>query len=650
MNFYQLQQAALARTRWLNFVFLLLAIPSAVGFAVMVVLLFGFMFGLGPFDFLEALIDGSKSAGRALWPAGVASVVLIGMLLLWKQAQFDDAANYMAANLDCTYLSRETEDPELRRVLNVSEEMAVAGGISPPNVYIWPSDTINSFAIGRNASDASIFITRGAIARLSRDEMQALVAHGVGQILNGDMEMNVRLANHMFVYKVAPRVAIFLLGLPMFFVKPLPKKLQGPVGGILGLPWIFTGMIPALLLVLVSAPSALLARPVQLLAGRQRKYLADVCAVQFTRNAPALRTVLSRTRLHAGFETKLPAFLADYAHACFVAPTRGRLLSTHPSVDTRIRRLCKAFGLSDVSEPVPAPVRRTPVPRPDLRRFLPVPLSPRQKELTRKTRETFLQRIAAGAAIAAILPAKPAEPLAALTSPRDARAGLLALLIDRQSALQLKQLASLEKLFGPPSAAVLLAALQALRPMQHSERTLALEMHLPALRGLPPPELRRLLAAIVEIQALDDHCDVHEYAVSRVAAVFIADQLRPRQSHGSQKLSAHPYAVHLLFSIMAQQGSRADAAAAYEVGIRNLGGHSWPPYGRKEGWVPALDNALEELDRLGPIEKHMLIEGLAKTIAFDRAQAPAERELLRMTAACLHCPLPRSESNPATTL
>jgi Zn-dependent protease with chaperone function len=649
MNFFELQQAAHTRTRWLNFAFLLLAIPSAVGFAVMVVLLFGFLFGLGPFEFLESLMDGTPAAGRALLPAGAASVVLVGMLLLWKQAQFDDASNYMAAELDCTYLSRETEDAELRRVLNVTEEMAVAGGIAPPHVFIWPTGAINAFAIGRNTSDASIFISRGAIAALSRDEMQALVAHGVGQILNGDMAMNVRLANHLFIYKVAPRVAIFILGLPMFLVKPLPKKLQGIVGGILGLPWIFTGMIPALLLVFVSAPSALLARPMQLLAGRQRKFLADACAVQFTRNAPALRTVLARARNQAGSESSLPTFLADYAHACFVAPSRGRLLSTHPSVDARIRTLCKAFGLSVVSEPVRARVGSALPLRQDWRKFLAPTAGPRQQEMARKTRETFLQRLASAAAVAAILPARPAEPLAGITSSRDARSGLLALLIDRQPAVQLRQLASLEKLFGPQSRAALLEALHALRPMQHAERTLALEAHLPALRGLPPPELGRVLAAIVQIQAMDDHIDVIEYAVSRFAAVFMADLLRPRASHGSQKLSGHSHDVHLLFSVMAQQGDRGDAAAAYEVGIRSLGPNSWPPYGRKEGWVLALDNALEKLDRLGPIEKQMLIEGLAKTITFDRAQAPAERELLRMTAACLHCPLPRTEAGLGTT-
>jgi Zn-dependent protease with chaperone function len=575
--------------------------------------------------------------------------VLIGMLLVWKQAQFDDASNYMAAELDCTYLSRETADAELRRVLNVTEEMAVAGGIAPPTVFVWPTDTINAFTIGRNASDASIFISRGAIAALSRDEMQALVAHGVGQVLNGDMAINVRLANHLFVYKVAPRVAIFLLALPMFLAKPLPKKLQGVVGGILGLPWIFTGMIPALLLVCISAPSALCAHPMQLLVGRQRKFLADACAVQFTRNAPALRTVLARTRSHARSESRLPAFLADYSHACFVAPGRGRFLSTHPSVDARIRTLSKAFGISVASEPVQARVTSTPAFRQDSRKFLAAPLRPRQKEMARKTRETFLQRLAAAAAVTALLPARPAGPLSGITSARDARAGLLALLIDRQPALQQRQLAGLERLFGHESAAAVLAALHSLRPMQHAERTVALEVHLPALRGLPPPELQRLLSAIVDIQAADDHTDLHEYAVSRVAAVFIADQLRPRASHGSQKLSGHADAVHLIFSVMAQQGNQDAAAAAYEIGIRSLGAYGWPPYGRKEGWALAMDAALEKLDRLGPIEKEMLIEGLAKTIAFDRGQTPAERELLRMTAACLHCPLPRPGAESVKT-
>ncbi len=199
------------------------------------------------------------------------------MLLVWKQAQFDDASNYMAAELDCTYLSRETADAELRRVLNVTEEMAVAAE-SPHRL----------FSSGRPIQSMPSPSGAGRSRRRTDSEWRHGDQRAVGQ-------PPVRLQGGATRRDIPDGAAHVL-------VKPLPKKLQGAVGGILGLPWIFTGMLPALLLACVSAPSALCAHPMQLLVGRQRKFLADACAVQFTRNAPALRTVLARTRSQASLE------------------------------------------------------------------------------------------------------------------------------------------------------------------------------------------------------------------------------------------------------------------------------------------------------------------------------------------------------------
>ncbi len=85
-------------------------------------------------------------------------------------------------------------DPTERRLRNVIEEMALAAGIPAPRAYVLDSEEdINAFAAGTHAGDAVVAVTRGALQRLTRDELQGVIGHEFSHILNGDMGLNVRL-------------------------------------------------------------------------------------------------------------------------------------------------------------------------------------------------------------------------------------------------------------------------------------------------------------------------------------------------------------------------------------------------------------------------------------------------------------------------
>jgi Zn-dependent protease with chaperone function len=95
--------------------------------------------------------------------------------------------------------AEDTTDLNLRRLRNVVEEIAIASGVPVPKVYVLEHESaINAFAAGYAPADAVIAVTRGALERLNRDELQGVIAHEFSHILNGDMRLNIRLIGVLF--------------------------------------------------------------------------------------------------------------------------------------------------------------------------------------------------------------------------------------------------------------------------------------------------------------------------------------------------------------------------------------------------------------------------------------------------------------------
>ena len=107
-----------------------------------------------------------------------------------------------------------TRDALDRRLLNVVEEMAIASGVPVPRVYVMDNeDSINAFAAGHSIDDAVVTVTRGALTRLNRDELQGVVAHEFSHILNGDMNLNLQLIGVLFGLLIVSMAGRFMLEL-----------------------------------------------------------------------------------------------------------------------------------------------------------------------------------------------------------------------------------------------------------------------------------------------------------------------------------------------------------------------------------------------------------------------------------------------------
>ena len=188
MNFFDHQAAArTASTRLvLLFVLAVIGIVCAVDVAVLI--------AIGA--------KGETTPGQTvalLVVASLVTVAIIGLGSLYRIASLRGGGETVAQQMGGVPVPEQTRDPQLRRLRNVVEEIAIASGVPMPRLYVLEHEAgINAFAAGYAPSDAVVAVTRGALDRLNRDELQGVIAHEFSHILNGDMRLNIRLMGVLF--------------------------------------------------------------------------------------------------------------------------------------------------------------------------------------------------------------------------------------------------------------------------------------------------------------------------------------------------------------------------------------------------------------------------------------------------------------------
>jgi heat shock protein HtpX len=236
----------------------------------------------------------------------------------------------------------EPVTPEQKQLVNVVEEMSIASGLSRPAIYIVPDSDPNAFATGRDAASASIAVTEGLLRKLSRDELQAVVAHEMAHIRNLDVRLMTLLAG------MVGAIALLSDGLGRMLGRGGRTAVRlggsgGRRGGKGAMP-LAVVILLLWLLTLVIAP--VVSRMLALAVSRKREYLADATGAQFTRNPMALASALEKLDLATGATQSIGR---GAAHLCIVDPAPGMLgeregfladfMASHPPIKQRIIRL-----------------------------------------------------------------------------------------------------------------------------------------------------------------------------------------------------------------------------------------------------------------------------------------------------------------------
>ena len=306
-NFFERQDDARRNTSWL-----------VALFAVAVVLV---ILALS----IPLFLNGRVQEG---WVVGgiVGAVVLLasGFRLL----QLRGGGRVVAEGLGGRMLPASTKDPAERRLLNVVEEMALASGIPAPPVYVMDDEMqINAFAAGLRPEDAVLGFTEGCMRRLPRDELQGVVAHEFSHIKHGDMRLNIRLMGLIFGL-----MALVYLGWTIirigFHSAAMARKKEDAGGLAL--------VLPGLALVVVGGIGAFFGSLLKAMVSRQREYLADASAVQYTRNPAGIANALRRL---GGVGSSVKHKNAAESSHMFFGRGVSSLFATHPPIKNRVEAI-----------------------------------------------------------------------------------------------------------------------------------------------------------------------------------------------------------------------------------------------------------------------------------------------------------------------
>lgn len=594
----------------------------------------------------------------ALWdPAlfaivATATIMLIGGGSMYRIASLAGGGSAVAEMMGGRPVLPQTTDPDERKILNVVEEMAIASGTPVPPVYLLEHEGgINAFAAGHAPGDAVIGVTRGCIRNLTRDELQGVIAHEFSHILNGDMRLNLRLIGVLY--------GILLVSMTGWLIFRTTagsgSRDSGDGDRKGGNPWPLVGLA----LYVLGYVGVFFGNLIKAAVSRQREFLADASAVQFTRNPDGIAGALKKIgALAQGSRVQAPE--AQEASHMFFGDAVGHLLgafATHPPLVERIRRIDPAFdgdfsrvrlAPAGSSQPGPhgdgvaaAAAAAAAVVRDGAGRFR---LDP--SELVAHVGTLGPGQIAYAASMITALPSTLAD---LVHEPSGARAVVYALLLDRDDeAVRGAQLDRLGASAGPSSPSArrqVEGILPVVRGLAPEQRLPLVAMAVPALKQLSRDQLASFQADVRDLVRSDGQVSLFEYAVERLLRRHLAGARGPATTSGSgARGPGRPdAAARYVLGALAHVGSASpsDAARAFAVGLRTLGlanDNPAPPPGGLD--FASLDRALDELDAVAPQVKRRVLAACAACIASDGRVTAEEGELLRAVADALGCPVP----------
>jgi len=250
-----------------------------------------------------------------------------GQLITHEGVRESQAEKGFFSNIKNTESELRELTKEENRALNIIEELSLAAAIKVPPLYLIPDDAINAFAAGKSKDNAIVGITRGALAAFDRKEMTGIIAHELGHIVSDDVKLNIRVSALVYGF-----TAIYVIGHWM---------MRGAIYGDSDLKGKIIKIGLSLALLAVGALTVFFGRILQAAMSRQREYLADASAIQFTRHPDGLESAFNKLNNDKEANTKIEAGEAgDYSHA-FIFGIGGEIMATHPPLEDRIARLKK---------------------------------------------------------------------------------------------------------------------------------------------------------------------------------------------------------------------------------------------------------------------------------------------------------------------
>ncbi|NVC49588.1 M48 family metallopeptidase [Vibrio diabolicus] len=609
MDFFDHQDTARQRTGLLVFLFSL-AVVTITG--LVSVLSIGIYYGVTGehFDQETALTY------VLLCFAGVLLVVTISSMVRLS-ALTSNGGRGVAESIGGKLISSNTLDAKHRQLLNVVEEMAIASGIPVPPVYVMQEERgINAFAAGMSIDDAVIGVTQGALDSFTRDELQGVIAHEFSHILNGDMRLNTRLIGVLFGITCIAHFGHLVLDNTHHTSRVSRSSSDSDKG-------FAVIMLIAIICLVLGWIGTLFGSMIKAAISRQREFLADASAVQFTRNDQGIAGALKKIGSHMAGSSLNTKASDEMSHMMFgqskLSGFSG-LFATHPPLEERIRRIEPGWDGS-FSQSSHRPT--TSFENDNVSGFTSGTSTQPEKPTTAELSEVGQQ----------LLNQLPSELVDIAREPYSARFIAFALIFDG-SELQREMIKSH---IPNVSQAQLLPWLDYDLPLHL--RFPLLELSIPALKSLSEGQKNRLCQVLRELSQTDDHYSLAEWCVINL----LEKQLL--ESYGCtkqiQSLKQLKESVFWLLRELAwvSHSQPEDAQHAFSSALTCLGFNDAELQPANKNW--GLNRAaLELLLQLKPKSRRLFVKACRLAIESDGKVTVAEGELYRVIACFLEVPEP----------
>ncbi|MEM0954584.1 MAG: M48 family metallopeptidase [Pseudomonadota bacterium] len=664
MDFFAAQDQARRYSRWLILWFLL-AVSALIVLTNLLVAALVFFLSAAGRDY-DRPIQGVVQA--LSWEffgfVCVAVLATVFVVVLFKWAQLSAGGKAVAERLGGQRILPQTDDPAQRRCLNVVEEMALAAGLPVPPVYVLPDERgINAFAAGVSPGDAVIGVTQGSLDHFNREQLQGVIAHEFSHILNGDMRLNIRLAAMV-------KGITFIGDVGQVIVRGgsrnryhsmssrnstgsgnrLPAQVMAIGVGLWLLGWL-GGLFGALIKAAVS---------------RQREFLADASAVQFTRNPDSVAAALKVIGGHPPGATVVEPRAGELSHIFFgQINALWQLARTHPPLPERIRRVEPGWDGSYITADREANYRGTSL---DQQRRT-------EQEQARQRAVSVTAAVVAGTVLGGAaydaagadvpdhadagfreyLSDIPDDLSEQAHDPFGAHAIALGLLLADENDIREKQFAIIET----TDIKGLMTTTRQLHPriaaLAADLRLALLELSLPALKCMSASQYGRFKNTLLQVARADQQIDLYEWCLYQVLRHYLDPEFTQVKPHRPRfrKVVQVKKPLTTVMSVLAWHGhsDEEDVQGAFTRGVESLALYTLALKPLEECSVAEFSKAVNELADCYPLLKPRLLKAMALCAAHDDKLDPREVEILVAVAAVMDCPVPASiRSAPAASL
>ena len=652
-DFFQRQSNARRNTIWLVVMFLIAMLLIVAVIFVATVLITQFV---SEKNVAVLLQDGDpirRGNARSLHygsaAAGIgATIIILGTL--YKVIVLRKGGGIgVAENVGGKRAFPNTDSRAERRLLNIVEEMSIASGTPVPPVFVLEETGINAFAAGYSPDDAVIGVTRGAIEQLSREQLQGVIAHEFSHILNGDMRMNIRMIGILHGILLIALTGRMILRARMSGGHRGSSTSGGRGGGVIVIVAI------ALLMLTIGWIGSFIGGLIKAAVSRQREYLADSSAVQFTRNPNGIADALKRIGgnhsrgllKHHNASEASHMYFAQGVFEGFTGwmathpPLKKRILAIDPGWDGKFPGAASAPSATSAPSAASAPAAAKSSVEGSSSfsesSSAPIEVVSRAAEQIGDPQEYHCRYAAE------LIDQLDADILHAAREPYLARGLMFAILLDRDVQVRESQVAAIRSIVDKPLLDMTMQLAEKTDLIPDRAFLPLVDLALPALAAMSRPQYQTFIQAFSKLTAADSKISLFEWTLGQV----LRRHLRPRYHtvtspvtyyYGLKRLGGE---LSVLLSTLARVGHTADneireafdsGARCLDVEVRLLS--------PDECKLVTLDASLRKLERASARLRGTVIDACAAIICADGRVRVREAELLRGIADMLDCPTP----------